>query len=146
MCPISEHMQNVLWVADSVTEEIKLYKFRVSNDEISQLFQKCKSKRIFSLIDCYLELDSVPIFEDFLAGSRIEVFSLSGWGKKEYWDWWNHLGHFNNLIEGLSKCQDFVKNLQEIVLTMWSMEKDDVLDKLEQHEFGKYGNFKIIFD
>ncbi|CAI2381523.1 unnamed protein product [Moneuplotes crassus] len=90
--------------------------FEVSQHQMGVLLAANKDKKSLGFISCKLDLSSVPQFGGALQGSTIEGLDLNGCGLSELGDWENNPSHFENLIEGLAKEQDFKNNLKMIVL------------------------------
>ncbi|CAI2366591.1 unnamed protein product [Moneuplotes crassus] len=136
------YLEELVEVSKRVTGWLFIYKFEVSQDQLVSLFSANRHKIWFGFTDCKLSLSSVPDFEGTLAGSTMKGLSLTSCGRSSYGDWGNNECHFENLIAGLSKEEDFRKNLKRIRMDWCGMEENDVEKILVDHGFG---HVKITF-
>ncbi|CAI2361667.1 unnamed protein product [Moneuplotes crassus] len=130
------YLEELVEVSKRVTGVLFIYKFEVSQDQLVALFSASRHKQWFGLPYCKLSLSSVPDFGGTLAGSTIQGLNLRSCGDSSYGDWDNNESHFENLIAGLSKEEDFRKNLEGIGMFACGMEKNVVKKILADHGFG----------
>ncbi|CAI2361046.1 unnamed protein product [Moneuplotes crassus] len=136
------YLEELVEVSKRVTEVLYIYEFEVSQDQLVALFSANRHTKWFGFNYCKLSLSSVPDFGGTLAGSTIKCLSLYSCGDSSYGDWGNNESHFENLIAGLSKEEDFRKNLKKIRMGSCGMEKN-VVDKILA-DYG-FGHAEIIW-
>ncbi|CAI2366331.1 unnamed protein product [Moneuplotes crassus] len=133
---VSFYLEELVEVSKRVTGVLYIYNFEVSQDQLVALFSANRHTEYFGFPECKLSLSSVPDFGGTLAGSTMQRLDLEGCGGSSYGDWGNNESHFENLIAGLSKEEDFRKNLKEIGMIKCGMEKNVVEKILADHDFG----------
>ncbi|CAI2360229.1 unnamed protein product [Moneuplotes crassus] len=129
------YFDELMEVSQRVIGELYIHNFEVSQAHLVSLLSANKHKQIFGLLDCKLDLSSVPDFGGRLAGSRIRCLDLSSSGGFSCCNWNYNVKDFENLIVGLSQEEDFLKNLQIIKMSECGMEKDVVEEILDDHGF-----------
>ncbi|CAI2362004.1 unnamed protein product [Moneuplotes crassus] len=130
------YMDELAAVSQRVWEALFIYKFEVSQSQLTTLLAANKHKEPFGFTNCKLSLSSVPDFGGRLEGSTLEILHLDSCGGSDYGDWATNESHFENLVEGLSKEQDFKNNLQGIRMRECGMELETVEEILVKHGFG----------
>ncbi|CAI2387198.1 unnamed protein product [Moneuplotes crassus] len=134
---LSFYMTALEALSSKVEEEFVIYNFEVSQHQMKTLLAKYKRKRRFGFLSCKLALSSVPDFGGALQGSQLKALGLNGCGSSDLGDWKNNPAHFENLIEGLAKEQDFKDNLKWIGMEDCGMEESQVEVILKKYEFGE---------
>ncbi|CAI2369996.1 unnamed protein product [Moneuplotes crassus] len=121
-------------VSPKVTSELYLYSCELSQYQLRRFLAATRQNQAsVGLPMCKIDLDSVPDFGNSLNGSKIEEISLSFCGGPDYSDWKRHPHRFENLIQGLSQSDDFVRNLQHLNLNGCGIQQEDALQVLEQY-------------
>ncbi|CAI2369795.1 unnamed protein product [Moneuplotes crassus] len=133
--PITPFISELGQVSARVTKILWYCQFEINQDELVTLFSQNKSIEQFGLTRCNLDLTSVPNLTKALVGSTIKTLILSDSGDCNYGDWDENPTHFENLIEGLGKCPDFKKNLEEIAMCGNSLSESHCEDVLKKHGF-----------
>ncbi|CAI2359058.1 unnamed protein product [Moneuplotes crassus] len=134
---LSFYMTELEALSSKVEEKFGICNFEVSQNQMKTLLAKYKRKSWFGFVDCNLALSSVPDFGGALQGSQLERLDLTGCGASARGGWKNNPSHFENLIEGLAKEQDFKNNLKMIWMGGCGMEKSQVEEILKKYEFGE---------
>ncbi|CAI2382806.1 unnamed protein product [Moneuplotes crassus] len=118
-----------------VREVFSIYNFEVCEPQLKTLV--CASKHMLRLgfQYCRFYLPTVPDFGGKLKGSVLKVLDLSACGRKDYSNWTNNQVYFENLVEGLSKEEDFRASLQKIWLNQCGMQLKTVKRLLSKHGF-----------
>ncbi|CAI2368343.1 unnamed protein product [Moneuplotes crassus] len=133
---VSFYLEELVEVSKRVTGQLFIYNFEVPQDQLVSLFSANRHTKYFGLPFCKLSLSSVPGFGGTLAGSTMQGLNLGGCGGSSYGDWGNNESHFENLIAGLSKEEDFRENLKWIGMGKCGMEMNVVKKILVDHGFG----------
>ncbi|CAI2383412.1 unnamed protein product [Moneuplotes crassus] len=118
-----------------VREVYSIYNFEVCEPQLKTLV--CASKHMLRLgfQYCKFYLPTVPDFGGKLKGSVLKVLDLSSCGRKDYSNWVKNQVYFENLIEGLSKEEDFRASLQKIWLNQCGMQLKIVKRIMSKHGF-----------
>ncbi|CAI2387427.1 unnamed protein product [Moneuplotes crassus] len=119
-----------------VTDQMYIHKFELSESELVDLLSANKNKPVFGLRYCKLPLYSSPNFKGKLKGSTMDGLCLMGCFKNSYASWTKSGSQFKNLMFGLSKEQDFRKNLQWISLDDCCIEERQIKQILKATGFG----------
>ncbi|CAI2363211.1 unnamed protein product [Moneuplotes crassus] len=133
---LSFYLDELTEVSQRVSGWLFIHRFEVSQDQIVYLFSVNGHQEYFGFSWCKLDLSSVPEFGGSLAGNTIKALGLYSCGGSSYCDWGNNESHFANLIAGLSKEEDFRKNLGWIDILECGMEKIEVEKILMDNGFG----------
>ncbi|CAI2373898.1 unnamed protein product [Moneuplotes crassus] len=101
-------------ISSKIAQCILLDKFQISQKQLKRIFVLFKNKNLIHLKQCELELDTVPNFS-----RALEKCELKGLNIEEYWsnpnlDKDTKLNYLDNLINGLSKSEDFKNNIKTI--------------------------------
>ncbi|CAI2382470.1 unnamed protein product [Moneuplotes crassus] len=134
---LSFYMNELKILSPKVDKKLWIYNFEVSQRQMATLLSANKHKREFGFNYCQLALSSVPDFRGALQESELEVLGLSGCGGSDRGDWENNPSHFENLVKGLAKEEEFKSNLTAIWLHYCGMEKSQVEEILKRYGFGE---------
>ncbi|CAI2386342.1 unnamed protein product [Moneuplotes crassus] len=123
-------------VSQRVCGGLVICNFEVSQPQLVTLLAAYKHKKAVGFNACNLSLSSVPDFGGRLEGSTLKGLGLNFLGESDRCDWASNESHFENLVEGLSKEQDFKNNLQGIGMKECGMDFETVEEILAKHGFG----------
>ncbi|CAI2359175.1 unnamed protein product [Moneuplotes crassus] len=118
-----------------VREVFSIYNFEICESHLVMLVCANKNMQRFGLQHCKFGLPTVPDFGGKLKGSTLKVLDLNACGRKGYSNWANNQLNFENLVEGLSKEEDFRANLQKIWMKQCGMQLKVIKRIMSKHGF-----------
>ncbi|CAI2374434.1 unnamed protein product [Moneuplotes crassus] len=136
LCKIDRSMKQILAVSWKVSVKLYLYQFRIKQKHFMKILVAARNMLELCIHYCVVEMESSPNFGKALNGSNIRLLML--WesriiGPKGIED---SLDGFENLIDGLSKSEDFKRKLEYLYVSSQSSKKH--LDRiLKSYGLGK---------
>ncbi|CAI2387051.1 unnamed protein product [Moneuplotes crassus] len=141
LSPIEECMEELIKISSKVSEDLFLYNFSMSQEQLETLISLNKNKRKLGFIRCKIKIFSVPDFGDSLEGSTLELLDLTGCGHENLSDWEDNDTHFENLVKGLAQSEDMKKNLENISVENCELPQEEPIKIFKKYKFEKAVKF-----
>ncbi|CAI2359873.1 unnamed protein product [Moneuplotes crassus] len=126
------YMEELRLISPRITTSIFLYKFEVDQQNLKTLLSRYMHLNWFEFNNCGFIVPSVVDFKDTLIGSKLQHISLSNIPKKFYLSKDSKPSHFENLLRGLWKSQDFKMNFDAFWIRhseLTTKEQEEILRK-----------------
>ncbi|CAI2360791.1 unnamed protein product [Moneuplotes crassus] len=132
---IGRYLKELAQALPKVTQKVSFRYFEINPPQFKKLLYLCRDKESVEFESCKIHLQEVPNLVKALEGCKIQTLNFYACGMSKYGDWVNNQHHLDNLINGLSQCDDLQNSLKGLSLDGNDMSKGAFRTVFEKYSF-----------
>ncbi|CAI2375393.1 unnamed protein product [Moneuplotes crassus] len=135
---ISRYFREITRVIARVARLVHFYNFEISQTQLTKLLSCCRDKPELEFYSCKIHTETSPDLSKLTSEWKIEQLSFDFCGKIDCCNWKLNLGHFENLIGGISTSESLCQSLKNLSIRVSCVPREDYIRIMQNSKIGSY--------